>query len=659
MSKRDKPRLVSVPDFKEVRQADAEGKTTLSTPLKSDAVMIEDPDEDEGPSFFHKIGAFFAGCWEKVSAFSKAAVSKTWEWCRSTALWTWGGLRKLPSYCVIRWDAEDETEPAKTDAKNVPVKAPAVTVSEQGDEDEFTPSRWWNIGIKSAAVAAAALVLVGGYFAVQSFIGTKNTTEVAVDAQKTSEPTDQPLAALSAAATPVPIPDTFSNTPAAAVAEPAIVPEPQPESQPQESSLFGDNPFSAPSVPTIPVTHDFGATLETTAEQPAPIARTVPVETVAAPQTLPALQPVESVQIADVQPQLQPLVELDTAILDSSAFPSAAPMAAEAPVKASIASNYAPPTQPRGTASKQRFSNAPTPPPVADTIPQTVIEPTIPITKPIKEIVPHIPHMGTIEDVPPPAAVASVTPSVAAEPHAKYAPPVADASTMRTLYSNESAPAIPKDAPIQATPTVVAVPPPQNVLPDNLPIDNQLWEQIRALRNEPEAEPTKLRFDSANEPATAEPALRFTPRQTAPPTDETNLLSSGTEAFKGLQLDDLDPDSQNIIAAMLPVQAAAPKPAFAEVRAAYREDFPGQSEGEQVVTFRNRQLEMRRSGVRYIVQEGDTVFRLATDKLKDSTRWREILAMNEDRLQSVRDLKPGMEILLPVETARLNRQRPY
>jgi len=67
-----------------------------------------------------------------------------------------------------------------------------------------------------------------------------------------------------------------------------------------------------------------------------------------------------------------------------------------------------------------------------------------------------------------------------------------------------------------------------------------------------------------------------------------------------------------------------------------------------------RRLEAQRSGVRYIVQEGDTIFRLATDRLQDSTRWREIYAMNAERLQDVRDLQPGMEILLPVETARRN-----
>jgi nucleoid-associated protein YgaU len=62
-----------------------------------------------------------------------------------------------------------------------------------------------------------------------------------------------------------------------------------------------------------------------------------------------------------------------------------------------------------------------------------------------------------------------------------------------------------------------------------------------------------------------------------------------------------------------------------------------------------RRLNVSQQTERYIVQEGDTVFRLATDRLRDSTRWREIYAMNADRLQNVHDLQAGMEILLPVE----------
>jgi nucleoid-associated protein YgaU len=125
--------------------------------------------------------------------------------------------------------------------------------------------------------------------------------------------------------------------------------------------------------------------------------------------------------------------------------------------------------------------------------------------------------------------------------------------------------------------------------------------------------------------------------------------------FTGWMPNELSPNSKDI-ETMLSVLENAPKPAYAEVRSASRDDSSKPANREGGVTFRNRQQEMRRSGIRYIVQEGDTVFRLATDKLKDSTRWREILAMNEDRLQDVRDLRPGMEILLPVETARQNRQ---
>ena len=67
-----------------------------------------------------------------------------------------------------------------------------------------------------------------------------------------------------------------------------------------------------------------------------------------------------------------------------------------------------------------------------------------------------------------------------------------------------------------------------------------------------------------------------------------------------------------------------------------------------------RRLDAPRQTVRYIVQEGDTIFRLATDRLRDSTRWREIYAINADRIQDIRELPAGMEILLPIEAARWN-----
>ncbi|MDR3199075.1 MAG: LysM peptidoglycan-binding domain-containing protein [Planctomycetaceae bacterium] len=56
-------------------------------------------------------------------------------------------------------------------------------------------------------------------------------------------------------------------------------------------------------------------------------------------------------------------------------------------------------------------------------------------------------------------------------------------------------------------------------------------------------------------------------------------------------------------------------------------------------------------GVRYIVRDEDTVFRIATNQLRDSSRWQEIIEMNSDKLRSPRDLQSGMEIILPIATA--------
>ncbi|MDR1484654.1 MAG: LysM peptidoglycan-binding domain-containing protein [Planctomycetaceae bacterium] len=57
------------------------------------------------------------------------------------------------------------------------------------------------------------------------------------------------------------------------------------------------------------------------------------------------------------------------------------------------------------------------------------------------------------------------------------------------------------------------------------------------------------------------------------------------------------------------------------------------------------------TGTTYTVRQGDSVFKIAQEQLKDTARWRDIIRYNSDKLQSARDLKPGMEIILPTSTA--------
>lgn len=57
------------------------------------------------------------------------------------------------------------------------------------------------------------------------------------------------------------------------------------------------------------------------------------------------------------------------------------------------------------------------------------------------------------------------------------------------------------------------------------------------------------------------------------------------------------------------------------------------------------------SGVRYTVREGDSVFKIAENQLRDSTRWREIILANQDQLRDAKDLQPGMVITVPSAVA--------
>ncbi|MDR2641965.1 MAG: LysM peptidoglycan-binding domain-containing protein [Planctomycetaceae bacterium] len=62
-------------------------------------------------------------------------------------------------------------------------------------------------------------------------------------------------------------------------------------------------------------------------------------------------------------------------------------------------------------------------------------------------------------------------------------------------------------------------------------------------------------------------------------------------------------------------------------------------------------IKTQSSGTKYIVKQGDSVFKIAQEQLRDTTRWSEIIRFNSDKLKSARDLKPGMEINLPTATA--------
>ena len=773
MSKRDKPnRFSDKPHFEELPSSNEADKTASLESSKSKPAVY-DPDEDERTSYFNfsGIGAFLGGCREKLTAFSKPAVAKMWGCCRLVVRWTWIGLRKIPSYCVLRWDSEDETEsPDVGTKKPKPVaiegkdatprndsKGKSTPEKVDFDEDELASSRWWSIGIKAASVAVALLILGGGYFAIKPLL-FNTPTNVAQTEGENLVPTEQPLPLLqpeesasvaetavperkpaipepareksvNVAPAPPPQPPVIASVPNPGSELPSQEPFPSKKASPLKGSSLDTDPFAQAATPAVaesapPIANDpFGTTTVTAVPSASPASHS------SKNKNLAALQPLAPLDSApQPRPQLQPL-----GALDSSVSPSAAVAAAPAPTTASanapVASNYNSRSTTGGKRQAQHhnpaFGEAPTPPTV-NAMPRTTVQQTMAVVEPIREIVPQIPSSGTVQAVSPPPAPPT--------------PVVAEVSSARSVYANESAPAIPKDAPAAATPvSVVAVPAhatpaapstPQIVPADSQLMDGQLWEQLRTLREETDSEPSHLQLNGTT--AAAEPALRFTPKQTAPPTNAENTrLQEAADQFRALlPVDELDPSASEI-ESRLPALERAPQPVFAEALPAYRNNH---GDGERGMTFQNRidseikrtpsaterytvqqgdtymtisdkfygtsllysalaehnrnlgigwkpaegvvieiptaeylrtyyhqqhRAELQRPAIRYIVQEGDTIFRLATDKLQDTNRWREIYAMNSDRIQDVRDLKPGMEILLPVESARTNRQQTH
>ena len=766
MSRRERP------DFKEFRRTDAESKTTPVAPMKIESVLNNAYADERASSVdSSRIGTFFRGFGGALTAFFQSAVSKTWGGCRSAVQWTWGGLKKIPSFCVIRWDSRDDTAVSDSTKKIEPAKptvqsggnAKIVPTDIDFDEDELAPSRWWNVGIKTAAAGIAVLILAGGYFAVKPLL-SRTPSESAETTIETLERTEQTVSGVSRETAPlaanlpfVPAPEPIRepqwDVPAVVAAPPVSDSEPPkkdertlPDELPPQGAPLADDPTFAQtaalavteSTPTVTpavaepapsVTNDpFAMSGEVPLPPtPAPADESTSTQNLASLQPLSLLDSAGSAQTIQPLPPLQPLVALDSAAVPSATV-AATPTAAESSVAAPVAANFRERQAQRRANTNSSFSPTPVPPPVVSPIPQTTVSQTIPVSAPVKEIVPQIPSLGMVHHVPPP-----VVPP---------APAVAEVPSGPSIYSNESVPAIPKDAPTAARAPVVSVPAAvpeslsSNLLMDSQPMDRQLWEQIRELRSDSEAEPTpKLQFGNAL--ATAEPALRFTPRQAAPlANEEKTFPSEALDQFRDLlPTNDLRPNTTEFESAFSALENA-PQPAFAEIRPAYRE---GPAEKEKGMTFQSRiDSEVKRSpteteiyivqpgdtymtisdryygtsllytalaqhnqklgigwrlaggdaieiptaeylrtqygeathrqerlrdtvrpAVRYIVQEGDTIFRLATDKLHDSTRWREIYSMNSDRIQDVRDLKPGMEILLPPETARLNRQQTY
>jgi len=749
MSKRNRHNRFS--DHSDIQETASESKPPL--PVIVENGPLEDTDDTEKVSLFSKIGTFCGGCREKTVTCSRSAVSATWK-----------VLRQIPRYCVLRWDSDKEEEGNSSSSEPSGAlpnrEAKAMVPVQPTDDDELPPSRWWNLSIKTAAAAAAVAILAGGYFAVKPLL-FNTSTEIAgietVEQEAEEQGGEEALPSVAVALVPEPRAPESAPQPAwevPSVAAPSVpadppvftqalppepvtvqvpvaaqVPAPTQAEQPlpPQDAVF-DNPFTAPAVAEAapPVADIFDAVQAAAVPPSAPA---LELDTLADELTQPLtkLQPLAPLEPA--QSPLQPLVALNASAFPSSTFDAAAsapaiPAPAVASARAPVASNR----NPQRNQHSPAFSAPPTPPTV-HTLPQTPVQPTIALVEPIQEVIPQIPPSGTIQNVPPPIPMPV---------------PVAAEIPSRPMHPNESAPAIPQDAPMTAAPMMAAALPaavvsapvpaasenmPRIVPLDSQPLDWELWEQVRLIQNVPDAAPSQLRFE--NQTAASEPVLRFTSGQAAAPVNAASAYEEGDTYLNDAlsQFSALMPSSESgtnvaVLESFLPLLEDAPPPVYAEPSPAYRDGqvadrgmtFQSRidseisrspsapetyvvQEGDTYMTIsdrfygtsllytalaqhnqklgigwrpsvgvvievppaeflrmhygtsphqQERRLDAQRQGMRYIVQEGDTVFRLATDRLRDSTRWREIYAINADRLSDVRELQPGMEILLPL-----------
>jgi hypothetical protein len=677
MSKREKNRFMDMTVFRNPEKTgEANQKETVPEP--TNPVLPAD----------------FSGTEKKESFFAKFCV-KIRDAAQKMRTWCGGGLPAIRRCCsLFRLPKFQRFLFRKKDAET------AVPADDFREEEMTALPKWWSIGIKFAAAAAVVLMLTGGYVLYRGIIGRTVPAAEEPVAGIASEPDQESvqnrpplpvaappsmnslsigsdLAASPAEAKPVIAPVSVSPadaTTAAAVpddkavlAPPSALPaapsvpapaiaaadpfaaaenlpepplsDPKPENMPEQNKT--ETAETAAATPPIPeaLPADKPPVSPT---PPAPPIPPVPAELQAGMQELVPLEP----NVVATAETLKPLTALDSPILFAS---SAVPAAAESPAAAKTADRY----DPANKVKKNHTPNRkPTPPSVNEAITPTALVQTVPIIEPVKEIIPKIPHTGTVQDAPRPALAVPVS-SMPVAPQ-----PVQVQTT--SAYAKESVPLIPKDRPAE-TANVVTVPEPAADESKTLPMGMQLREHIQELRAEshPQTEerPVAARLDTAE---TAEPALRYTPKQTRsslPAEPAAAAPSVGTFAVSLLPgSDELNPQSEEIAKA-LPMLASAPQAVMDVPLPAYRTTAsPAPAtpavtsrsvNREAGLTFRNRMENERKTAVKYIVQEGDTVFRLATDKLNDTARWREIVAINSDRIQDVRRLQPGMEILLP------------
>ena len=756
-----------------VRQADDGMPDGTNANQDKVPVLVEDTntDEEECPSYLSKIRDSFGACFRKIAS----CCTIRWDADEDD-------LEESSESAAESAASPSAASPsAKTKPTIYPAEV-AGELDEPDDPDDLdeTPSRWAGLIIKTACAAAAVFVCAAGTFVYLQRSADPTGMPIAENAANVL--TDSPSVADSighsnqAIETGFAAPLNIANAPQVGsdhLHSPFDSPfdgTPPFDSTPSAVSgtadSFADAFAAAPAIETA-----------VTGLEELPAMTALPVATIPTPE--PAAMPTTAeLPVVSELPILSELPSLsELSIPNTTELPALAALSASPPVHVTSGPITSEPVT-SGTATAPwaseipaqnsfGFEEAPATPLLATTSHPTV-QPTIPIIENIREIVPQIPPSGSIESIPPPppppftdllaeklasesanvtAYLDEIAPGIPGDAEVLPQSSLENINNMMSnivvedtmenrpdeeahgskplLYANESSPGIPNDGDTQTIPvyerTVNELSETPRILPaGSQPLDWHLWEQVRELRNDVDAEVANLRFErepattlasglpteggTMTADATTEPALRFAAQHIGPmfvesphpslESETDDILGDTLQQFRELMpigtmptasLATASPTSITPPTASLPASESSsedilsdlervPPPVFAEHLPAYRiEQHAADSQTaanqqrlqEGGMTFQKRieavrqqarqqaqQQQVQQAAVRYIVQEGDTIFRLATDKLRDSTRWREIYALNADRLEDVRELRPGMEILLPAETAR-------
>jgi len=101
---------------------------------------------------------------------------------------------------------------------------------------------------------------------------------------------------------------------------------------------------------------------------------------------------------------------------------------------------------------------------------------------------------------------------------------------------------------------------------------------------------------------------------------------------------------------MLPAPGAGAEPASPEPTITIPEGAQKVEEGKYVAEVKeNVESAVKVATKEYVVQKGDSLWKIAEKELGSGHRWQYLYELNKDRIKNSNRLRPGQKLIIPVE----------